>query len=113
MGFFVDDFDDLMGKYTECDRAGDFSGAEAALLKAFQKNNDYEIEGELYYLLSLVQLRLGKNDTAINNMENSRDLGNYGAKKFLGDLEDDMGLDDMIRKITPIAKTIIRELMRG
>ena len=113
MGFFVDDFDDLISKYAECDRSGDFSGAEAALLKAFQKNDDDDLEGDLYYLLSLVQLRLGKDDAAINNMQKSRNLGNPDAADFLDDLEDDdnMDLETMIREIAPFARQIIRELL--
>ncbi len=93
MGLFFDSYDDCIAKYDSCIRAGDNSGAEASLLKAFNKDHDANEDGALYYLLSLVQFEQGKDDIAYDNMENSADLDFPDAVDLISEANEDDGMN--------------------
>ena len=92
MGLFFDSYDDCLDKYESCIRAGDNNGAEASLLKAFNKDHDANEDGALYYLLSLVQFEQGKDDIAYDNMENSADLDFPDAIDLISEANEDDGM---------------------
>ena len=83
MGLFFDNYKDCLDKYHSCKRAGDYSCAEAAILKAFKKEHNVNAEGSLYYLLSLAQFAQDKNDLAFSNMEYSANLRYRSAVDFI------------------------------
>ena len=83
MGFFFDNYDDCLNKYSHCERSGDFIKAEKYLHKAFDKKHDDSDNSALYYLLSLIQFEQDKTDIALNNMQVSANLGNENAINFI------------------------------
>ena len=104
MGLFVDNYDECLDKYESRVRTGDNSGAEAALLKALNKDHDENEDGVLYYLLSLTQFEQDKNDLAYSNMEYSAALGCQEAVDFISEVDEDDGTD--LGEIAMLAKNV-------
>ena len=105
MGLFFDNYKDCLDQYTSCERAGDYSGAEASLLKAFNKDHEANEDGALYYLLSLTQFEQDKNDLAYTNMENSAALDCQEAIDFISEVNEDGGMG--LNEIANLGKNVL------